>query len=264
MYKYGIILSIFLILGCNTGDKIRKRDILHKKQFISVLIDIHKAEGLIQFKNLQAKSQAKDSVSLYNFVLKKHDVSREKFRKTIDYYAVHNEEYLKIYDSVQSFFNKKEKELQIAADKDKAEELKKEKLRNKKLKDTSDLWNLKKEWNLPEDGKKNPIPFKVITGKQGIYILKASIKIFPDDRSVNQRMTIIANYSDGTKDVNSNGTMVKDGEFGNYDVSIITNKKKQLKYISGWLFDHSKGTKNKHAQIKNISLKRINNKFSIK
>jgi len=259
MYKYGIIFSVFLFFGCNSGNKIKKRDILKNNEFISVLIDIHKADGIIQFKNLQAESNASDSVSLYNYVLKKHNISREKFRKTIDYYAVHNEDYLVIYDSVQSFFNKREKELQIAADKDKEEEHRKE-----KLKDTTELWNLKKEWNLPEDGKKNPIPFKIITDKQGIYFLKARIRIFPDDRSVNQRMTIIANYTDGTKDVNSNGTMVKDGKFDDFDVSVITNKKKKLKYISGWLFDHSKGTKSKHAQIKNISLKRINNKIIIK
>ncbi len=261
MYKYGIIIGVFLFFGCNNGNKIRKRDILKEKDFISVLIDIHKADGIIQFKNLQAKSKAADSVSLYNFVLKKHNISRDKFRKTIDYYAVHNEEYLTIYDSVQSFFNKKEKELQIAADRDKQEELRKEKL---KQKDTTELWNLKKEWNLPEDGRKNPIPYKIDIQKQGTYTLKYRIKIFPDDRSVNQRMTIIANYFDGTKDVNSNGTMVKDGKFGNYDVSVTTNPKKKLKYISGWLFDHSQGTKSKHAQIKDISLKRTNNKILIK
>ena len=259
MFKYGIIIGVLLVFGCNNENKIRKRDILKKKQFVSVLIDIHKADGIIQFKNLQAKNKATDSVSLYNFVLKKHHISREKFKKTVDYYAVHNEDYLIIYDSVQSFFNKKEKNLQIAADKDRLEEI-----RQEKLKDTTELWNLKKEWNLPEDGKKNPIPFKLIIQKQGKYILKARIRIFSDDRSVNQRMTIIANYFDGTKDVNSNGTMMKDGKYGGYDVSVTTNPKKKLKYISGWLFDHSQGTINKHAQIKNISLKRINNKIIIK
>lgn len=259
MYKYGIIIGVLLIFGCNNGEKIRKRNILKEKEFVSVLIDIHKADGIIQFKNLQAKSKAADSVSLYNFVLKKHNISREKFRKTIDYYAVHNEKYLEIYNSVQSFFNNKVKKLQIAADADKQEELKK-----KKLKDTANLWNLKKEWNLPKDGKKNPIPFKINIQKQGIYTLKARIRIFPDDHSVKQRMTIIANYYDGTKDLNSNGTMVKDAKFRNYDVRISTNPKKQLKYISGWLFDHSKGTKDKHAQIKNISIKRTNNKIIIK
>lgn len=259
MYKYGIIIGVLLIFGCNNEDKVRKRDILKEKEFISVLIDIHKADGIIQFKNLQAKSKTADSVSLYNFVLKKHNISREKFRKTIDYYAVHNETYLTIYDSVQSFFNKKEKKLQIAADKDKQEKLKKN-----KLKETANLWNLKKEWNLPEDGKKNPIPFKIDIHKQGKYTLKARIRIFPDDCSVKQRMTIIANYFDGTKDVNSNGTMVKDAKFRYYDVSVSTNPKKNLKYISGWLFDRSKGTKDKHAQIRNISIKRTNNKIIIK
>ncbi len=250
MNKYILMISVVLFLACN--NKIKKREILKDKDFISILIDIHKADGIIEFKNLQAKNKKTDSVSLYNFVLKKHKVSREKFRKTIDYYAVHNEKYLEIYNSVQSYFKEKEKKLQILSDKDKQKELEK-----RKMQDTSELWTLKKNWNLPENGKKNPVPFKITVRKQGIYILKAKIKIFPDDHSVNQRMTIIANYFDGTKDVNSNGTMVKDGKFEDFDVSIETNPKKKLKYISGWILDDSNGTISKHAQIRNISLKRV-------
>ncbi len=258
MNKYVLVLNLILFFACNNENKIRKGEILKEKDFIDILIDIHKADGIIEFKNLQSVRNHTDSISLYNYVLKKHNVSREKFRKTVDYYAVHNEEYINIYKTVQSYFNKQIKELQILADKDRQEELKKE-----KLKDTTELWNLKKEWNLPEDGKKNPIPFKIDIQKQGTYILSARIKFFPDDYSVKQRMTIIANYFDGTKDVNSNGTMVKDGRFDNFDVSVKVNPKKKLKYISGWLLDHSEGTKSKHAQVRNISLKRINNEVII-
>ncbi len=249
-----LLFTGIIILGCNNFGSTSKREIIKKDNFIDILTDIHKAGSLIEFKNLQAKNNVKaDSVSLYNFILKKHNVSREKFRKTIDYYAEHYEDYLIIYDSVQSKLKREEKELQIKAEQDRQKKLANEKLK----KDSADLWMLKKEWSLPKDGKTNPIPFNIKTMVHGTYVLKAKIKIFPDDRSVNQRMTIIANYSDGTKDINSNGTMVKDAKFGEFDVSIQTNSDKELKSISGWLLDHSKGTKYKHAEVKDISLKII-------
>jgi len=108
---------------------------------------------------------------------------------------------------------------------------------------------------LPDDGEKNPIAFKIQEKKQGQYKLKAKIKVFRDDKSVNQRMTIIANYADGTKDLNSTETIVKDGKFEGYNVSVTTDRKKELKFISGWILDHSKNTEKKHAHVKEITLK---------
>ncbi|NPA68169.1 MAG: hypothetical protein GXO50_06130, partial [Chlorobi bacterium] len=162
-------------------------------------------------------------------------------------------EYIEIYDSVESYFNKIEKELSIKANKDKQEELKR-----KKLKKTN-LWKMKKEWALPEDGKKNTVNFKIITSKQGKYSLSAKIKIYPDDLSKNPKMTITANYSDGTKDTKYEKITEKDGKFHNYEVYIKTNIHKKLNYISGKVLDHDKNSGTKHAHIKDISLKITNN-----
>ncbi len=251
------ILILINFVACNK--EVKKRDILKKDKFINTLIEIHKANGLIQVKNLQAKNNTKDSVSLYNYILKKENISRKKFRNTVDWYAVHYDEYLKVIDSVQSYFSKKQKELEIITKQERQAELEK-----KKRPDTTDLWNLKKDWKLPDDGKKNVIPFTIKTKKQGTYTLKAKIKIYPDDQSVNTRMTIFANYKDKSKDKNSNGTMVKDGKFNDFDVSITTNPEKELESISGWVLNHSKGTKQKHIEVKNISLKRYKSKIILK
>jgi len=81
--------------------------------------------------------------------------------------------------------------------------------------------------------------------------------VFKDDRSINQRMTIIANYDDGTKDLNTIGTFLKEELFDDYEVTIATDTTKNLQSISGWILDHSKGTKSKHVHIENIELKRL-------
>ena len=248
-----IFLFNFLIISCDDSSKIGKSEILSDNEFIDIIIDLHKTDGMIITSDLRNKNKKKDSISLYNYVLKKHNVSRLKFSKTVKYYSLHIEEYNLFYDSVNNYFIHMQSEL------NKEIEIEKEKLKEEreKLKDTANLWELKNTWELPDDGKTNPVAFKIQAKEHGTYTLYASIRIFKDDKSVNQRMTIIANYEDGSKDLNSVGSMIKDEKFERYDVSINTNKNKILKSISGWVLDHSKGTKKKHISVKEIKLKLV-------
>jgi len=248
-----IFLVVSLFLSCSESDEIKKRDIIDDDVFLNLLIDMHQAEGVISASNIKLNRRKRDSVSIYNFVLKKHNVSRQDFNNTVKYYTFHTDEYLVFYDSINSHFKAVNSE--IKAELEKERKIKQEEALKKK--DTLNLWKLKNEWILPDDGEKNPIAYKIIRKKHGQYKLKAKIKIFRDDKSVNQRMTIIANYTDGTKDINSAGTIVKDGKFEVYTVSVSTNKNKELKSISGWILDHSKNTGKKHAHVKDISLKYI-------
>lgn len=253
MRKIIFIILFFnlLIISCNDSSKVRKSEIISDNEFIDILIDLHKADGIIISSDLRNKNKERDSISLYNYVLKKHNVSRLKFSKTVKYYSIHIEEYNLFYDSINNYFTDLQENLKKEIEKEK-EKLKEDR---KKQKDPENLWVLKDTWELPKDGETNPIAFKIQAKKHGTYTLQASIKIFRDDKSVNQRMTIIANYKDGSKDMNSAGSMIKDERFERYEVSINTNKNKALKSISGWILDHSKGTKSKHISVKNIKLK---------
>ncbi len=258
MNKYFIILIFILILHSCSDQNDKKSKVLDKNDFIAVLIDLHIAEGLIEKRHIDIKNSLKDSISISNSILRNKHISKNDFIKTLEYYSTRTDEYLVIYDSIRAILNRKEGIL---------DNLVEEKKANKNLlakdsvkKDTTELWELKKKWNLPADGIKNPIPFTIKATQHGIYTLKALIKIYPDDKTIKQRMTIIANYSDKTKDINSNGTMLKNGKFEPYEVRISTNPKKELVSISGWLFDHSKGTGKKHIEIKDVSLKRTKNK----
>ncbi|MCF6366999.1 MAG: DUF4296 domain-containing protein [Bacteroidales bacterium] len=254
MYRFALlIIAVTFILSCSESEEIKRTEILNDDVFLSLLIDLHKAEGIITASNIKLNRSLKDSISIYNYVLKKHNISRQDFNKTVKYYTFHTNKFLVIYDSVSSSLKSTNKELEQEIE----NEIKRKKEENLKNKDTLNLWKLKKEWKLPEDGEKNPIPYKILLKKHGQYKLQANIKIFPDDKSVNQRMTIIANYTDGTKDLNSVGTMVKDGKFEVYSVTVTTDKNKVLESISGWVLDHSKKTAKKHAHIKEISLKYI-------
>jgi len=244
------LFALFLFTGCGHFFGSGNKDILSEDEFYDLLKDIHIADGIVTTSNTGYKMK-NDSVSVYNYVLKKHNVSREVFNNTVDYYSVHAEEYDLLYDSLVNYFTSLEKSL----DENLQIEKEKENDDRKREKDSLNLWNLKFEWELPEDGKTNPIAFHIPDTIQGTYMLAATIRLFRDDKSVNQRMTIIANYEDGTKDLNSAGSMVRDGKFERYEVRITTNKDKSLKSISGWLLDHSKGTEFKHASVKDIELR---------
>ncbi len=74
--------------------------------FINVLIDLHMADGIMSSTNIRQDSKNIDSVSLYNYVLKKNDVSRIQFVKTVEYYTLHPEEYAVFYDSVERHFKR--------------------------------------------------------------------------------------------------------------------------------------------------------------
>ncbi len=251
MYYFFIVKKIFFLFlilavvhyGCNED----KNDyLIETKKFKNILIDMHLADGILQAENLQSKfNRKRDTITPYNFVLKKHNVSRGHFEKTVNYYTLHSEDYKIIYKSVIDSISKMEDEIK---------KINKKYVNEEKLK-TGNLWRKKTEWNLPEDGKTKAISFKIKLTKHGTYTLSADIKMFSDDKSVGQRMTIIANYKDGTKEINTNGTIVKDNKYNNYKVSITSLPEKKLQSISGWVLDHSKGTQEKHAKVKNIMLK---------
>jgi hypothetical protein len=242
-----LIITLFiLMLGCNSREKVRKRDILNDDKFYAVLIDMHIADGILSATNLRQTNRVSDSISLYNFVLKKHNVSRKQFFQTVEYYTIHPEKYIIFYDSLEKHFDAMDKKLK--------KELKTEN-EIRKTRDSTNLWTMKDTWRLPEDGLTNPIAFNIQANKHGVYTLSAQIKVFKDDKSINQRMTIIANYSDGSKDLNTIATILKEEKFEEYEVSLSTDSTKVLKSISGWLLDHSKGTASKHVHVEDIKLK---------
>jgi len=240
MKKYFIIITIFILVSC----EIKPKNIMPKEKFIDLLVDVHIYDAIMNKEGYLDKSiTINDTASYYNYLFKKYEITRKQYREIMQYYASDIEEFSLIYEEVINRFNLKLIEIDSLEVDEVAE-----------IKDSTNLWNLKDEWNLPIDGEKETIKYNIITNKSGIYTLSAEIKLFEDDGSVNQRMSIFAYYTDGSFDTNSNGALNKDGEFNIHEVSIKTNPNKTVEYITGWLLDHSEGTTKKHSIIKNIRL----------
>jgi hypothetical protein len=210
-----------------------------------IIFQMHKADAIILIKGFNDKSLNNDSLSYYNEVFAKEGITRQQFIETIDWYVRHPEKYKSLYDLVIK------KVAQFEQD---------EKLRieNKKEKDPNDVWNMKRDWNLPLDGETNPIAFNIETDKNGTYTLTCDVTYYEDDMSENPRTTIIVEYDDGTTDENSIFNEAKDGKEHQVKLILTTNKDKKVKLLRGWVLDHSDNTKKKHIDCYNIQIKYTN------
>lgn len=241
LLKVGISLVLISALAaCNNN----KEDRLPPDEFKAVLKDMHLAEGAVSANHMTGVLKKDDEVNIYSYVLKKHRISRKVFENNLEYYSRNTNTYLKIYKEIIA-------ELRIADD-----SLDLSKPEVKKPADSTNLWDIRTEWSLPEQGRTNPITFKLREPEHGIYTLSADIKLFPDDGSVEQRMTVLVKYKDGTSEENSAGNIKKNSEFSKHEVFIRTDPEKELQEITCWVLNHSLGTTEKHALIKNIRLER--------
>ena len=82
--KIFFLTLLFFIAACYQPKQKPNHDLISKEKFISVLKEIH----------------LENSNSKNNHILKKHNISEEKFQKTIEYYSADINEINKIYDSV--------------------------------------------------------------------------------------------------------------------------------------------------------------------
>jgi hypothetical protein len=242
VYILFFLITPVQFIACGNASK----DHLPPDEFKKILIDMHLADGTVSAKHLSSQIKSDHEVNIYSYVLKKHDISRRDFEKNLDYYSRNTETYLKIYQEIIAELREMDDSIRFPARNEQAEP----------ERDSTNLWTRKTAWALPEEGRTNPITHKLREPEHGLYTLSADIKLFPDDGSVSQRMTILVKYADGTSEENSAGNIKKNGEFENHEVFIRTDPEKELAEITCWVLNHSLGTTDKHANVKNIRLER--------
>jgi hypothetical protein len=242
MQKYLILLIVsLLIISCTNKPK----NLIPREEFVNLLAEIHIYDAIMNKEGYLDKNiTINDSASYYNFLFKKHQITRIDLKENIDFYSTDIEDFNLIYDEVVARLEK------IKTDVDSSGIIE-----DVITKDSTNLWDQKQIWNLPADGNEEAIKYAIKISKHGTYTLSADLKFYPDDGTVCPRLSIFIYYTDGSYDSNSNGSMLKDGLWKNYNVSVKTDINKQLDYVMGWVLDHSSGTTAKHSEVKNIELK---------
>ncbi|MBN2890767.1 MAG: DUF4296 domain-containing protein [Bacteroidales bacterium] len=245
MFKTFLKIFVFVFftlnISCNNEDEVKhSSDIMSKKEFISILIDINKTDALLTKESLfDNKLSHPDSLSYYNQVFKKHGVTREIFYNTLHHYLNDINKFLEIQKIVVDSITLKYNYL------DSIERLS---LQN------NDLWALKRNWAFPDDGVTNSIPFEIKMQNQGTYTLSARIMSYPDDLSKDLKMKINANYSDGTFDQKEVKILLKNAQWLDYTAVIQTNINKKLESVDGEVTSHSESTTYMHVLVQEIML----------
>ncbi len=238
--KYLFILIFLVFFSCKSKNSEENLNLMSRKQFIKILIEIHKADALLGFQSLtDQKLSHPDSLSYYNQIFKEYNISRIEFYQTIKYYLENMEKFIEIQKIV---IDSLKNQYQLT------DSLERLSLKN------NDLWDLKRKWSLPDDGVTNTIPFKIMITLQGSYTLSASILSYNDDLSKDLQLKVVAVYDDNFKDEKSIKISVKNSSWKDYSVSIITNPNKSLRYIEGEVLSHNPTTTYMHIDVKDIML----------
>lgn len=100
-----LLLSIALLFGCHKkGDNVPD-GILPKEKMVAVMIDIHIARAAFDFSVIQGDSL--NRVAYYDYIYKIHNVPKEQFIKSFNYYTEHPELMQKVYQEVIIELSKK-------------------------------------------------------------------------------------------------------------------------------------------------------------
>lgn len=93
-------------------------DIIPEKKFVSILADIHLADGIGMINVNNNDTFVYDSASLYGAVFQKYRVTRAQFDSTMLYYTARPDDFAEIYNEVMARLKKMEEgvALEIAAD----------------------------------------------------------------------------------------------------------------------------------------------------
>lgn len=106
---------LIFIFGCapsNPDDEVAiPDDILGKEKMIDILVDLQLVEGTLILKRSIGKAYLPYKEFYFNHVFEKHQVSREKFEESLDFYKDHLYLLNEIYGEVINKLKEMKKEL---------------------------------------------------------------------------------------------------------------------------------------------------------
>ena len=90
-----LIIALFVLAACSHDPDY----VIDEKDMVDLLVDVHKAEAVIESNYNQYSSKA-DKKKLRKAVFLKHGITQEQFDTNLVWYGHHIEEYMKIYEQV--------------------------------------------------------------------------------------------------------------------------------------------------------------------
>jgi hypothetical protein len=244
-----LILILFsLTAGSCSGrkNKLDQKDLIPEKELVSIITDIHIADGLLSLPNIRYRFSSLDSLKAYDIIFKKYGYSKETMDKTMKYYFIKKPKRLiAIYDQVLGKLSEKESRIEREIILAEAH--------------ITNLWTGKEFYCIPDTAGNDSTQFDITLHNTGICTMTFSVTLFPDDQSVNPRITAFSCHPDSVETGKRNYVKtlkyIKDGKPHTYTFIFGVPEKKAL-HLRGWLydFDNNPDEIERHAIIENISV----------
>jgi hypothetical protein len=242
-------LVAFLIVAGSCGSRKSKaehKDIIPEKDLISILADVHMADGLLTNPNINFRYSEGDSLSAYIDIIEKHGYSKPQMDRTMRYYFIKKpKKLLKIYDKVLGALS----EIESRAEQDYA----------KYISEGQNRWPGKSSYSFPDPSGKEQLWFDLPIGHVMSYRLKFTMTMFPDDQSVNPHLGLYFSHTDTAgieiKTPIPSLPYIKDGLTHNYNMLIRLKLPPPVR-LKGWFINQEEMAPSleKHYRIDRISL----------
>jgi hypothetical protein len=241
-----ILISIFAGSCSGRKNKLDRRNLIPEKELVSILADIYTADGLLTITKVQQWFPSIDTLSSYFYIIEKHGYSKETLDKTMKYYFIKNPKGLiKIYDQVLAVLS----EMESLAEKELI--LTQSHIPN--------IWTGREYYSFPDPSGSDSAGFDLNLNKPGIYTLTFTVTLFPDDQSVNPRISTYSSHPDsiatGKRRYIETMGYIKDGQPHTYTLlmSVPANSPLHLRGCF-YNFDNLFDDWGKHILIENILL----------
>ena len=247
-YLLFVLFTFLVVAGSCTGRKSKAghKDIVPEKDLISILREVHIADGLLSIPEIRYKFTKGDTLESYIDIFEKHGYTKPQMDRTMRYYFVRKpKKLIKIYDKVLGQLSEMEarvdKELQSFG----ARQM--------------NMWPGKEFYSFPDPSCNDMAGIDIPTNFYGTLYLKFTLTIYPDDQSAHPVMGLYFSKTDsaGNEERKHFPTIsfIKDGHPHNYKISMVQDFTGPVR-LKGWFIDQENASpfREFHHRVENIIL----------
>jgi hypothetical protein len=221
--------------------KAGRKDIIPRKDLIEILTDINIANGLLGIPEINYKYRAADTLPVYNEIIAGHGYARAQMDKTMKYYFLRRpKKLISIYDKVLGKLSEMESRVDEEMPLLRAAEM--------------NLWTGRKSYFFPDSAGQDTTRFMIPVSGQGIYDIRFTITVYPDDPVVNPGPDIYFISADTTAAESriylSSLPYLKDGLPHTCEMKLDLKQQKRG-WIKGW-FIGCQNSPERHLRIQDI------------
>lgn len=218
-----LLIAALLSAGCSSHPQGPPgKDVMRQSEFIDLLVDMHYYEGIYTVTGSVTTTiftPEQDTIDYYSPVFERHGVTREIFRKSLDYYSFHPPQFEMIYNRVIDELNRKLAEAEMTG---------------REMPDTGqdgpsaqivrrNIWDLESSYMFPGPDTNRFVSFSIPVVGLGTYTFSAQVRLKEDDIAENPRVSIWFLQDDGTEEGYIQEfrtfTLRKDGRTRQVDIS---------------------------------------------